>query len=54
VFREAGVIPTFCNNTVMRMPPAASEATDKKMMRDAGLRLAKNYLSAPPLMMAAE
>jgi nitrite reductase/ring-hydroxylating ferredoxin subunit len=55
VFREAGaVIPTFCNNTVMHMPPAASEAQDKKMMRAAGIRLAKNYLSAPPLMMAAE
>jgi phenylpropionate dioxygenase-like ring-hydroxylating dioxygenase large terminal subunit len=55
VCREAGaVIPTYCNNTVMHMPPAASEAADKKMMRDAGLRLAKNYLNAPPLMMAAE
>ncbi len=55
VSREAGaVISTFCNNTVMHMPPAATEAMDKKMMRAAGMRLAKNYLSAPPLMMAAE
>jgi len=55
VFRDGGaVIPTFCNNTVMHMPPAATEALDKKMMRDAGMRLAKNYLNAPPLMMAAE
>ena len=55
VFRDGGaVIPTFCNNTVMHMPPAATEAKDKKMMRDAGLRLAKDYLNAPPLKMAAE
>jgi phenylpropionate dioxygenase-like ring-hydroxylating dioxygenase large terminal subunit len=55
VCREAGaVIPTYCNNTVTHMPPAATEAMDKKMMRDAGLRLAKNYLNAPPLLLAAE
>jgi hypothetical protein len=38
----------------MRLPPAASEAADKKMMRDAGMRLAKSYLEQPPLMEAAE
>ncbi len=55
VLREAvAAIPTYCNNTVMHMPPAASEPMDKKMMRAAGMRLAKNYLNAPPLMMAAE
>src|ERR1700675_4148893 len=41
---EGRVIATYCNNTVMHMPPAATEAMDKRMMRDAGLRLAKNYL----------
>ncbi|HEV2334914.1 MAG TPA: hypothetical protein VGS13_05420, partial [Stellaceae bacterium] len=55
VIREAGaVIPTYCNNTVMHIPPAASDARDKKMMREAGLKLAKGYLNAPPLKMAAE
>jgi nitrite reductase/ring-hydroxylating ferredoxin subunit len=54
VFRNGGLIPTYCNNTVMRLPPAASEAADKKMMRDAGMRLAKSYLEQPPLMEAAE
>jgi hypothetical protein len=49
-----GLIPTYCNNTVMLMPPAASEAADKKAMRAAGLRLAKTYLDQPPLMEAAE
>ena len=47
--RDGAVIPTYCNNTVMRMPPEASEAADKKMMRDAGMRLAKDYLKHPPL-----
>ena len=51
---HGAVIPTYCNNTVMRIPPKASEAADKKMMRDAGLRLAKGYLEQPPLMEAAE
>jgi hypothetical protein len=51
VFREAGgVIGTYCNNTVMRMSPPPSETDDKKMMRDAGMKLAKSYLKAPPLM----
>jgi phenylpropionate dioxygenase-like ring-hydroxylating dioxygenase large terminal subunit len=55
VFRDrVGVVPTYCNNTVMRMPAAASEASDKKQMREAGLRLAKSYLDEPPLMAAAE
>lgn len=48
--REEGVaIPTYCNNTVVQMPPAASEAADKNMMREAGMRLARSYLKAPPL-----
>ena len=53
VFREPGaVIATYCNNTVMHMPAAPSEAMDKKMMRDAGMRLARSYLEAPPLLPA--
>ena len=47
---EGAVIATYCNNTVIRMPAAASEAADKKIMRDAGLKLAKTYLKAPPLL----
>jgi hypothetical protein len=50
---EDAVIPTYCNNTVMRMPAAATEAADKKMMREAGLKLAKGYLKDPPLMNGA-
>ena len=47
---EGAVIPTYCNNTVMHMPAAASEAADKKMMREAGLKLARAYLKEPPLL----
>ena len=46
----AGVIPTYCNNTVMRIPPAATPAMDKQLMLETGRRLAKSYLKEPPLM----
>ncbi|MGH7053548.1 MAG: Rieske 2Fe-2S domain-containing protein [Stellaceae bacterium] len=50
VFRNGGgIIPTYCNNTVVRLPPAATEAADKQMMREAGRRLAASYLKSPPL-----
>jgi nitrite reductase/ring-hydroxylating ferredoxin subunit len=49
--REAGaLIPTYCNNTVLHLPEAASSAADKKQMREAGRRLAHSYLAEPPLM----
>ena len=41
-----GVIPTYCNNTVVRLPEAAA---DKAMMRQTGFRLAQDYLEHPPL-----
>jgi hypothetical protein len=51
LFRGNGsVIPTYCNNTVMRIPPAETQAIDKKLMLETGRRLAENYLKAPPLM----
>src|SRR3984885_8660304 len=54
-FREdAGVIPTYCNNTVVRIPPAKTLEADKKLMRETGRRLARGYIEAPPLMAAAE
>jgi hypothetical protein len=50
VFRDEGVVvPTYCNNTVIRMPPRPSEIADKQMMREVGMRLAKDYLQHPPL-----
>ena len=44
-----GVSPTYCNNTIVRQPNAETEALDKAMMREIGMRLAKGYLESPPL-----
>ena len=53
--REEGVVTaTYCNNTVLRMPARADNLADKKMMREAVMRLAKDYLAHPPLLSAAE
>jgi hypothetical protein len=43
------VIPTYCNDTIVRVPPAGSETVDKRLMRDTGRRLAESYLKEPPL-----
>jgi hypothetical protein len=51
---DTGAIPTYCNNTVVRIPPAKTEEADKKLMRETGRRLAQGYLKAPPLLDAAE
>jgi phenylpropionate dioxygenase-like ring-hydroxylating dioxygenase large terminal subunit len=49
--RDAGrVIPTYCNNTVLRLPEAATEAVDKEVMRKTGRKLAQGYLKEPPLL----
>jgi len=47
------VTATYCNNTVVRLPAAATKAADKKMMRATGMRLAKSYLETPPLLEGA-
>ena len=44
------VTGTYCNNTVVHLPAPADAASDKKMMREAGMRLAKDYLAHPPLL----
>jgi hypothetical protein len=51
---DPGVIPTYCNNTVVRVAPAKTPELDKKMMREIGRRLAQGYIEAPPLLAAAE
>jgi hypothetical protein len=50
VREEGGVIPTYCNNTVLRRPQDGDEALDKEMMRKLGRRLAQGYLKEPPLL----
>jgi phenylpropionate dioxygenase-like ring-hydroxylating dioxygenase large terminal subunit len=48
---DAGVVvPTYCNDTVVRMPPDADSAVDRQRIREAGRRLADGYLKNPPLL----
>ena len=47
---EAGaVIPTYCNDTIVRVPPAETAGADRQLMRETGRRLAEAYLKDPPL-----
>jgi phenylpropionate dioxygenase-like ring-hydroxylating dioxygenase large terminal subunit len=55
LFRDGdAVIPTYCNDTVVRVPLAKTAELDKKLLRETGRRLADGYIAAPPLMAAAE
>ncbi len=54
LYRDGGVIPTYCNDTVVRVPPAKTPELDKKLMRATGRRLADGYIKQPPLLAAAE
>jgi len=47
-------IPTYCNNTVVRVPQAKTPELDRKLLRDTGRRLAESYIATPPLLAAAE
>ena len=50
VCRDAdAVIPTYCNDTVVRVPLAETPAMDQQLMRETGRRLAESYLGDPPL-----
>jgi phenylpropionate dioxygenase-like ring-hydroxylating dioxygenase large terminal subunit len=44
------IIPTYCNDTVVRAPAAESPAIDRETMRTTGRRLAEAYLRDPPLL----
>jgi len=53
IFRDGGtVIPTYCNDTVVRVAPAKTPELDRKLLRATGRRLAEGYLEEPPLMAA--
>ena len=47
---DGAVTPTYCNDTVMRIPPDADPAVDRQSMRETGRRLADGYLKDPPLL----
>ena len=38
------VIPTYSNDTIVHVPPAATPAMDRQLMRETGRRLAEGYL----------
>jgi phenylpropionate dioxygenase-like ring-hydroxylating dioxygenase large terminal subunit len=46
------VIPTYCNDTIVRVPPAETAKTDRQLIRETGRQLAEAYLQDPPLMTA--
>jgi hypothetical protein len=49
--REAGtIIGTYCNDTVVRVPPAQTAEEDRQLMRTTGRKLAESYLAHPPLL----
>jgi hypothetical protein len=51
--RDAGaVIPTYCNDTVMRMPTQGNSAMDRQLMRETGRQLADGHLKDPPLLVS--
>jgi hypothetical protein len=45
---ENGHISTFCIDTAVPMPPAATREEDTKQMRELGLRKAAEYINNPP------
>jgi phenylpropionate dioxygenase-like ring-hydroxylating dioxygenase large terminal subunit len=46
--RDPGrTIPTYCNDTVVRVSQAESPALDKQLLRDTGRQLAETYLKDP-------
>jgi hypothetical protein len=44
------VLPTFCNDTVVRQPAAGDAAADAETLRATGRRLAEGYVKDPPLL----
>jgi phenylpropionate dioxygenase-like ring-hydroxylating dioxygenase large terminal subunit len=53
--REAdAIIGTYCNDTVVRVPPAPTAKQDRQLMLATGRKLAKSYLAHPPLLKRRE
>ena len=44
------VIGTYANDTVVRVPLAATEEDDRQLMRATGRKLVDSYLEHPPLL----
>jgi len=49
--RDTGTITaTYCNDTVVRVPPAPTAEEDQQLMRTTARKLAESYLADPPLL----
>jgi hypothetical protein len=42
---DTGHVPTYCNDTVVYAPAAATPEEDVKLMRETGRRLAEEYVA---------
>jgi hypothetical protein len=50
--RDGEAIPTYCSNTVMRVPPAPTPEADRELLLSTGRKLAESYLKTPPLVVS--
>jgi hypothetical protein len=49
--QKAGtIVPTYCNDTIVRVPAASTAEEDRRVMRMTGRALAESYLEHPPLL----
>ena len=49
LIQEGDVIPTYANDTVVRVPPAPTQDEDDKLLRETGRKLAEEFVNCPPL-----
>ena len=49
LLQSTPIIPTYTNNTVIRLPEAATPEEDEQLIMETGLRLAEEFLKNPPL-----
>ena len=52
--KEGAIVPTYCNNTVMRIPPESTQEKNRELLLSTGRRLAESYLNVPPAVVARE
>jgi phenylpropionate dioxygenase-like ring-hydroxylating dioxygenase large terminal subunit len=45
---EEEIIPTYCTDTIMLIPPASTPKADRKLLRETGQIVAEGYLQSPP------
>jgi nitrite reductase/ring-hydroxylating ferredoxin subunit len=46
--QAGGIVPTYCCDTIMRIPPACTSQEDSKLLKQTGRRIAEGYLKTPP------